>query len=188
MAVSEAPIESNRIESLVMSVQQRRPVICAICKFGFTSVDELRDHELVHSGETVYTCWSCGWYTGQVQELNVHEREAHDVFRCIKCGIVCDCEAEFKFHENRCDAVFHIQQIKYICWFCDFQMTKLTDAYDHAHSCHEERNLPNYNLVAAYLFHVYKPSTLIVHKTIEGTFSRFEPAGLAYIVKKNYIL
>ena len=96
---------------------------CEICGKGFSDIQNLNNHQVVHTGERKYSCERCPSKFSYFTHLKRHKRDVHheeEVLRCDKCGKAFSHEFNLSSHMlvhgagesfqcDKCNRTFHLQ-------------------------------------------------------------------------------
>jgi DNA-directed RNA polymerase subunit RPC12/RpoP len=109
----------------------KRPLVCSVCDQGFTTVCNLRKHEMIHSNERPHACPTCDRAFTQKSNMVAHMKTHTDnkKFVCPHCGKGFYRQSELRKHEK-----FHSAETPYVCTDCGKGFKEVSNLKRHLRS------------------------------------------------------
>ncbi|XP_015834143.2 zinc finger protein 43 isoform X25 [Tribolium castaneum] len=113
-----------------MHFEGRNEYICDICGKSVTTLQSLKDHKTIHTGERNFICEECGKAFNKKQVLQIHKRvhTKEKPFKCTECEKAFSQRSSLIVHMR-----YHTGERPYKCELCSREF--VTRTFLNGHKC-----------------------------------------------------
>lgn len=117
---------------------QAGPYSCPNCDFICKEYSALKEHQVIHTNETVYACSFCDFKSPDVsvlqQHMIIHSEDMS--FACSECSYTCKDFGDIKQHMSIHVNPAFLSDQRYGCLECSFKCKELFDLEEHMKVAH----------------------------------------------------